>query len=154
MKYLPFKDAFVGKGEFSSVASRSWKDSFADCGCREQSSLLALAHSPCVSSTDQLAFASRASTCLMSVLLCFRTLASSAGRRNWRSMLPGCRKKPKRQRKGVKMQKRRPRRRPRRWVHWLLAHSCLPELTRAVAKGQRQLCSQKEFHWFSIQPGD
>lgn len=153
MKYLPCKYAFVGKGEFSREASWGWKYCFADCGCLEQNLLLARAHSHCMSSTHQLAFASLVSTCLRRVPLCFRILSSSARRGNWRLMLAGCRMKPKRQCRGVKMQKRRPRRQPLRWVHWLLAHSCLPELTRAVAKGQGQICSQKEFHWFSIQPG-
>lgn len=150
MKYFLFPYAFVGKGELSSVASWGGKYCFADCGSWEQNLLLARVHSCCMSSTDQSAFASLVSTCLMRALLHFRTLASSARRRNWRLMLPGCRKKPKRQCRGVKMQKRRPRRQPLRWVHWLLAHSCLPELTGAVAKGQKQICSQKELHWFSI----
>lgn len=150
MKSLPFKYAFDGKGEFSSVASWGWKYCFTDYGCLEQNSHLARAHSCCMSSTCQLAFASLVSTCLMRVLLCFRTRASSTRRRSWKLMLPGCRKKLKRQCRGVKMQKRRPRRQPLRWVHWLTARSYLAELTGAAAKGQRQICSQKEFYWFSI----
>lgn len=92
---------------------------------------------------DKLASAALVSTSLMRVLLFLRTWGSSAKGRNWRLILPGCRKEPKSWCRAVKMQKRRPRGQPPRGLHGLLAHSCLPELTVAVAKGQRQTCSQK-----------
>ena len=57
------------------------------------------------------------STCLMRMLLFLRTRVSSARRRNWRWMQPGCRRKLRRRCRGVKMRKRRPRRQPPRWAH-------------------------------------
>lgn len=143
MKSLPFKYAFDGKGEFSSVASWGWKYCFTDYGCLEQNSPPARAHSCCMSSTCQLAFASLVSTCLMRVLLCFRTRASSTRRRSWKLMLPGCRKKLKRQCRGVKMQKRRPRRQPLRWVHWLTAVPILQNWPGQQPRGRGRSAAKK-----------
>lgn len=85
---------------------------------------------------EVLASALPVSGCLTGVLSILRTKASSARRRSWRLMLLRCRRKLKSCCRDVRRQKKRPRRQLLRWAHWLSAHFCPPEFTRAIAQRQ------------------